>query len=92
MACGILKNKIVRQIYAIIFILYLISPMIFPTVKLTYKQNPCRNGGICVEGTIIKHNGAWVEVTKDNCVEYGYVWNDKEKFCNTRNDKFRNKH
>lgn len=82
------KDKRINKIYAFLFLLFLISPMILPTVKKSYEQGSCIEDGICAEGTRVKLKGVPVEINKGVCIEYGRRCDDKRKFCDIRNDKF----
>lgn len=45
----------------------------------------CADMDICPEGIQKKNNeGVLFEINKENCIKYGYEWNDKRRDCNLR--------
>ena len=77
-----LKKKV---ILSLIFIVWLFSPKIIPSVKYAFDFDSCMDIGVCSEGLIMKANdGSIVEINKSNCIANGYVWYEKYKSCNLR--------
>lgn len=45
----------------------------------------CLDTGRCVEGLEINTEYGRIKINKENCVKYGWQWDDEKKWCNTRN-------
>lgn len=42
----------------------------------------CEDNGICKQGLEIGIKDEMVKVTKENCIKYNFLWNEKDKTCN----------
>lgn len=47
----------------------------------------CLDSGICAEGIEINTKYGLVKINKENCLKYGYQWNDYRKDCNLNKTK-----
>ncbi len=71
-------------LYIVFWLSYIIMAKILPDVKTHYNQDICLDSGICSEGIKVKTEKAEFIITKENCIKYGYEWNEKRRDCNLR--------
>lgn len=81
---GLFKNFKKRQ-YFIILILYLLFVYLIPKTHI-YNQYDCISDSICKEGLEINTEYGLIKVNKENCLKYGWIWDDKKKICNMKDE------
>lgn len=73
-------KKNTKIIYAVIFLIWLLSPRILPSVMRQFDYDTCVDIGICAKG-IRFSDGV---MNKEYCLKKGKKWDDKEKVCDMR--------
>jgi len=84
-----IRKKIIKIsiifVYLILFISYFYTYSLLPSVKKQYDIDTCLDIGICSEGLEINTEYGRIKINKENCVKYGWKWDETRKWCNTRN-------
>lgn len=76
-------------IFVLVFFLYVKLPLLFPNVKAAWDKDICLDSGVCREGTtnIKDKHGKFVSINKENCINNGYKWYEKDKSCDLRKNR-----
>jgi len=55
---------------------------LLPSVKKIFDMELCIDMGICPEGIKMKNSeGVLFEINKENCIKYGYQWEEQNRSC-----------
>lgn len=73
-------KKNTKIIFTIIFLIWLFSPRILPSVMRQFDYDTCVDIGICAEGLRFSDG----VMNKEYCLKKGKEWDDKEKLCDMR--------
>ena len=74
-------KKIPKLNLLIIIILWIIFNKL-PFINQVFNKDTCLDTSICKEGLEINTEYGLVEINKENCLKYNWVWDDKKKSCN----------
>lgn len=56
-----------------------------PAVKYAFDLDMCYDNAICSENIEINYAGyGKILITRENCLRYGWGWNEEKRFCNIR--------
>lgn len=86
------KIKPVRKILAFLFLLciqlnYLEISNALPSVRKIFDMELCMEMNICPEGIKMKNDeGVLFEINKENCIKYGYKWDEQNRNCDMNSD------
>lgn len=79
------KDKSILIVICVILMLFILILSFCFNLYLKDDKDFCLDTGICVEGIKTRNKeGILFEVTKENCIKYGYKWNIDKKECNFR--------
>ncbi len=82
-----IKTKIyIKLIYAILFILHFNLHSFLPSVMKQLDHNFCLDTGICAQGLKINTEHGRIKINKENCLKYGWEWDEKRKWCDLRSN------
>ncbi len=73
---------IIKLIPIVLLIVQFKLPHLMPSVIHQFKQIYCIEDGICHEGAEVYRKGQKIIINKENCLKYGWKWNEEGKFCN----------
>lgn len=78
------NNNVYKFLYLCLFVLFMNIQNIFPSVDNAFKVDLCFDNGYCYEGLKITTQHGTVIINKENCIKYGWEWNEKRKMCKMR--------
>lgn len=70
----------IKIFYSVIFLIWIFSPRILPSVMRQFDYDTCVDIGICAES--LKFNDG--EMNKEYCLKKGKKWDDTRKICDMR--------
>jgi len=74
-------KKIPKLNLLIIIVLWIIFNRL-PFINQVFDKDTCLDTSICKEGLEINTEYGLIKINKENCLKYGWIWNDKKKSCN----------
>lgn len=77
-------GKIVKIVYLIILIIYFSSANFLPSVKYQFDEDFCLDSAICSEGLELNTEYGKIKINKENCLKYGWGWNETKKQCDLK--------
>lgn len=78
------NNKICKFIYLCLFVLFMNIQNILPSVDNAFKVDLCFDNSYCYEGLKITTQHGTITINKENCIKYGWEWDEKRKMCKIR--------
>lgn len=81
---GVLFSKLrveIKSCVVILAILFNYSANLLPDAKHTFDLETCLDMSICKEGLRVKSDNGNFTVTRENCLNHGYKWDEKRKTC-----------
>ncbi len=75
------SNIAVKFLSIILLIFHFQLPHLLPSVMYQFKQASCLEDGICFEGAEVYRKGQKIIINKENCLKYGWKWDEKRKWC-----------
>ena len=81
-------KKTIKIILITILTIILILFGILLTCFLIYffdEKDFCLDTGICKEGLELNTEYGLIQINKENCLKYGWGWEEGSGYCNTRN-------
>lgn len=76
-------NKIPKLNLFIILILWIIFNRL-PFINKVFDKDTCLDSSICKEGLEINTEYGLIKINKNNCLKYGWIWDEKRKRCNMK--------
>ena len=74
-------NKIPKLNLFLIIIIWVIVNRL-PFVNKVFDKNACLDSSICKVGLEVNTDYGLIKINKDNCLKYGWIWDDIRKSCN----------
>lgn len=71
-----------KIVFILLFILLI--PVALFLFYLFDDKDYCLDTAICKEGLEINTEYGLVKINKENCLKYGWIWDDDSKMCNMR--------
>ncbi|GBF23358.1 hypothetical protein tpqmel_0762 [Candidatus Gastranaerophilus sp. (ex Termes propinquus)] len=77
-------DKKIKITYIFLFALFMCAPNMLPTVEKAFDKDSCLDTGVCKEGLEINTEYGKIKINKENCLKYGFAWDEKRKWCDVR--------
>ncbi len=78
----------IKIIIIILILLFVFSGKIKQLCIGFAELNMCVDIGICKEGLSVSTEDGRIIISKENCLKYGWVWDEGSKSCNTRDQSY----
>ena len=76
-----LYNKIPKLNLFLIIIFWIIINRL-PFVNKVFDKDTCLDSSICKEGMEVNTEYGLIKINENNCLKYGWIWDEKIKSCN----------
>jgi len=74
-------NKIPKLNLFLIIIFWIIINRL-PFINKVFYKDTCLDSSICKEGLEVNTEYGLIKINKNNCLKYGWIWDEKIKSCN----------
>ena len=79
------KTKpIFHKLFVLFLIIHILLTGYLPQVQKEFNIHDCIDNSTCVEGLKIMTEQGTITINKENCIKYGWEWNEKRKMCQIR--------
>ena len=76
-----MKVFLTSTIICLIIIVLFLGTILGILFILKDDKDFCLDSGICIKGQVINTEYGKIEITKESCQKYNWIWNEERKYC-----------
>ena len=77
-------KSIFHKLFVLFLIIHILLTGYLPQVQKEFNIQDCIDNSTCVEGLKITTQHGTITINKENCIKYGWEWDEKRKMCQIR--------